>query len=171
MQQQTRWFEYGEPIGNGRVWVIIRTEYSTGPFDMARTDDIEKGTIPIGNLDLLDEKPFVGHVHEDDSLILGALPVGAEERLLDGFREVSRGVRHNKEMDGDGIETEFDGHEYDTIVDCLHFLEDAMSGGELPFDPTDMDEEARMKWLDDIADAEAAINPYTSEGNDGEVNE
>jgi len=67
------------------VEVTIRTEYHTGPFDMARTDSVKEGTIPISNLDLLDEKPFVGHVHEDDSLILGALPQGAEEILLDGF--------------------------------------------------------------------------------------
>lgn len=86
MQQQTRWFEYGEPIDNDRAEVTIRTEYSTGPFDMPRTNDIEEGTIPIRNLDLLDEKPFVGHVHKDGSLILGALPDWAEEELLDGFK-------------------------------------------------------------------------------------
>lgn len=55
-----------------------------------------------------------------------------------------------------------DGAEYDTIVDCLHFLQDAMIEGELPFDPTDMDDEAREDWLDDISDAEQAINPYAT---------
>lgn len=55
-----------------------------------------------------------------------------------------------------------DGREYDTIVDCLHFLQDAMSDGELPFDPTDMDEDAREEWLNDIAAAERAINPYAT---------
>jgi len=54
-----------------------------------------------------------------------------------------------------------DGGEYDTIVDCLHFLQDAMSDGELPFDPTDMDDDRREEWLNDIAEAEEAINPYT----------
>jgi len=54
-----------------------------------------------------------------------------------------------------------DGKEYDTIVDCLHFLQDAMSDGELPFDPTDMDDDRRGEWLNDIAEAEEAINSYT----------
>jgi hypothetical protein len=52
------------------------------------------------------------------------------------------------------------GREYDIIVDCLHFLEDAMNDGELPFDPTDMDDDAREEWLEDIAAAERAIDPY-----------
>jgi hypothetical protein len=59
-----------------------------------------------------------------------------------------------------------DGGEYDTIVDCLHFLQDAMSDEELPFDPTNMDDDAREEWLDDIAAAEEAINPYATANTD-----
>jgi len=51
-----------------------------------------------------------------------------------------------------------DGRECDTIVDCLHFLQDAMREGELPFDPTEMDDDAREEWLADIAAAERALD-------------
>lgn len=54
-----------------------------------------------------------------------------------------------------------DGKNYDTIVDCLHFLQDAMTDGELPFDPTEMDDGKREQWLEDIADVKEAINSYT----------
>jgi hypothetical protein len=37
-----------------------------------------------------------------------------------------------------------------------------MSDGELPFDPTDMDEDSREEWLNDISAAERAINPYAT---------
>ena len=63
-------------------------------------------------------------------------------------------------------DVELDGQDHATIADCLHFLEDAITEGELPFDPTDMDEDRQEQWLADIAAAERAINPYAEEGGD-----
>lgn len=92
---------------------------------------------------------------------------GTSIRLGSGTRDRLRAAKKggekydetlNRLLDQAGA---LDGKNYDTIVDCLHFLQDAMGDGDLPFDPTDMDSDRREEWLEDIADAEAAINPYT----------
>lgn len=84
--QITRWFEYGEPMGD-RVTARVRTAYQTGPNEPAREDDIQHGTVGFGALELLNEEPFSEHLHDDGSLMLSGLPEDAEERLLASFKD------------------------------------------------------------------------------------
>lgn len=88
MVNQTRWFEYGEPTGNDRVEVIIRTVYQTGPGEVPREDDVQHGTISIDALNRLDtDEEIREHVHSDGSVLLSALSVDAEERLLETLQK------------------------------------------------------------------------------------
>lgn len=85
--QPTRWFEYGEPVGAGdRVEAAVRTTYETGPNEAdVRTPDVERGTVAIDALDLLEDEAIAEHAHTDGRVQLSALPAGAEERLLGTF--------------------------------------------------------------------------------------
>lgn len=84
--QTSRWFEYGEPTGSGRVEARIRTTYQTGPNEQTRDDDIEFGTVSFDALGLLDtDAEISSHQHDDGSVLLSALSDDAERRLLDTF--------------------------------------------------------------------------------------
>ena len=85
MTEINYWFDYGDPGATDRVPVILRKSYQTGPNEPARPDDIEFGTIPTDNLGLLDEEPFVDHIHSDGSITWNTIPEEDMDRLLDGF--------------------------------------------------------------------------------------
>lgn len=85
MTEITYWFDYGDPGTTDRVPVVLRESYQTGPNEPARFDNLEFGTIPVDNLALLDEEPFVDHIHSDGSMTWGSIPEEDMDRLLDGF--------------------------------------------------------------------------------------
>lgn len=86
MAQVTRWFEYGEPVGNQRVEATLRTTYETGPNE-SRDDDVEEGTVGYAALDVLEENEEVQyHTHDDGSVMLSGLSAEAEEELLATWR-------------------------------------------------------------------------------------
>jgi len=88
--QTTRWFEYGEPVGDRRAEAYIRRTYQTGPNEETRPDDIERGLITFEGLDLLEhDAELREHIHDDGSLLLSGLSVEAEERLLAHFKTES----------------------------------------------------------------------------------
>lgn len=88
--QTTRWFEYGEPVGDRRVEAWVRTTYQTGPNEPTREDEIERGLIDFEGLDLLEQDNEVQqHIHDDGSLLLSGLSVETEDRLLDHFEPES----------------------------------------------------------------------------------
>jgi len=84
--QTTRWFEYGEPVGDRRAEAWVRTTYHAGPNEPTREDEIGRGLIDFEGLDLLEQDDEIQqHIHDDGSLLLSGLSVEAEERLLDYF--------------------------------------------------------------------------------------
>lgn len=85
-----RWFEYGEPLPDGdRVEAAIRTTYESDPDGPVREPDVERGTVSIEALDLLQEAPFEQHVRTDGRVWLSALPDDAEDELLETFERTS----------------------------------------------------------------------------------
>lgn len=86
MTQRTRWFEYGEPTGEGRVEAEIRTTYHTGPNEW-RDDDVQRGTVALEALEALEDNEEVQeHTHDDGSVMLSALSEDAEAELLETFQ-------------------------------------------------------------------------------------
>jgi len=87
--QSTRWFEYDEPTGNGRVKAVIRTTYQTGPNERSRDDDVQHGTVGYDALEVIDENEEVQHhTHDDGAVMLSGLSVDAEEELLETFEPI-----------------------------------------------------------------------------------
>lgn len=87
--QITRWFQYGEPTGNGRVEAVIRTVYQTGSNGAVRDDDVQHGTVAYEALDLMDENEQVQHhTHDDGSVMLSGLSEEAEDKLLETFEAI-----------------------------------------------------------------------------------
>lgn len=86
---QSRWFEYGEPTDGDRVEATVRTTYATGPNE-TREDDVERGTVAMSALDLLDESDEIReHTHDDGSVLLSALDGETERELLATFESGS----------------------------------------------------------------------------------
>jgi len=89
MAQRTRWFEYHEPTGNGRVKADIRTEYQTGPNERPRDDDVQQGTVAFSALDVMEQNEEVQqHTHVDGSVMLSVLSEEAEDTLLRTFKHI-----------------------------------------------------------------------------------
>lgn len=98
------------------------------------------------------------------------------QNTKDRFDSIKRQIEAKEDQDlrnSEVLERLLDAHErdidldplaYDTIIDCLHFMQDAIEDEELPFDPTEMDEDAREQWLQDIIAAQWEINPKTGGG-------
>ena len=90
MTAPTRWFEYGEPIGNQYVEAWVRTIYQTGPNEPSREDEIERGVISFEALELLEnDEEIRQHLHDDGSLMLSGLSANAEERFMTHFESES----------------------------------------------------------------------------------
>lgn len=84
--ETTRWFEYGEPTGDGRVAATVRTTYQTGPNEKPCDDDVERGTVAFDALDLIEtDEEIQQHTHDDGSVLLSGLSAETEERLLETF--------------------------------------------------------------------------------------
>lgn len=82
--QPTHWLEYGEPIkGRQAVEAVHRVTYETGP-DESREDDVTEGTLTFDGLDA-GWKDNSDHVHEDNSLLLSALPGDERDRVMTEF--------------------------------------------------------------------------------------
>jgi hypothetical protein len=83
--QTSRWFEYGEPVGQ-RVEATIRTTYETGPNEEPRGDDVQRGTVAFEALELMqDSEEIAAHTHDDGAVLLSALSDDAESELLETF--------------------------------------------------------------------------------------
>lgn len=88
-RQITRWFEYGEPVGN-RVEARLITEFETGPNEPARPAEIERGTVAFDAFTVMDEHDeIIRHTHDDFTVMLSGLSDEAEEALLETFEPAS----------------------------------------------------------------------------------
>ena len=86
MPVPTRWFQYGEPTGNSRIYAVICTTYQIGPNERPRGDDLRCGTVGYEALEVMEENEEVnGHIHSDGSVCLSGLSETAEEKLLTTF--------------------------------------------------------------------------------------
>lgn len=54
----------------------------------------------------------------------------------------------------------FEGKAFDTTVDCLEFVERAIRDQEPPFDPADMGDDDRERWLSDISETQRLLDEH-----------
>jgi len=87
--QSTRWFQYGEPTGDGRGKAVLRTTYQTRPKERSRDDDVQHGTVGYDALDVMDGNEEVQyHTHDDGAVMLSGLSPDTEEELLETFEPI-----------------------------------------------------------------------------------
>lgn len=93
--QTTRWFQYGEPLGDC-VEAKVITAYHTGPHE-TREDEVRHGTVAIEALELLDtDEEIKQHTHDDRLVNLSALSPEGEGRLMQYFspdNDITRLIR------------------------------------------------------------------------------
>jgi hypothetical protein len=87
MTTRTEWLKTGEPIGNNRVEVTLRTTYHTGPQE-SRDDDVIRGTATMDIFDVIQNSTEVQeHTHDDGSIMLSGLSDETRTELLKSFEE------------------------------------------------------------------------------------
>lgn len=111
---KTEWLKIGEPTGNDRVSVELRTTYQTGPYE-SQDDDVMDAVAEMELIELIHDNTEVEqHKHEDGSIMLSALsdetrgemmkmvkPLEGIERLLSEGCTPAEAVDYNAvEYDG-----------------------------------------------------------------------